>query len=292
LFNKANLPAYYPKKITNAKTLDNKSVLKECFIMKTVEYFKLQAKNLHKDFKTQNSYFDPTYGHDVYEYAPKFFDVDSLALDFDIDEDNFTLMNAQHYIARLAGFRKWTDMLKASPSAIELSKLLFDNMHKVSVIEWDIYISSEERDKGFQFDDEFKLDIFKAVFDEVDSHQSDGIDYRLQRETEMPVNESHNVKPKKKEMENKITVKITALPLVREDRIEFIKMANSAFENVLNTIEPENPHLVRKLWNAEKYIDEILLTPDMLPIDRGYALSLIGAFLVHHVVELAVETDK
>jgi hypothetical protein len=260
--------------------------------MKTVEYFKLQAKNLHKDFKTQNSYFDPTYGHDVYEYAPKFFDVEALALDFDIDEDNFTLMNAQHYIARLAGFRKWTDMLKASSSILDLSKLLFDNMHKVSVIEWDIYISSEERDKGFRFDDEFKLDIFKAVFDEVDGHQSDGTDYRLQRETEMSMNESQNVKPKKNEMENKITVKITALPLVGDDRIEFINTANEVFEEVLERLEPENPDTVRKLWDAEKYIDESLLRPDMLPIDRDYALSLIDAFLVHHVMELAVETDN
>jgi hypothetical protein len=56
-------------------------------------------------------------------------------------------------------------------------------MHKVSVIEWDIYISSEERDKGFRFDDEFKLDIFKAVFDEVDGHQTDGIDCRLHTRT-------------------------------------------------------------------------------------------------------------
>lgn len=258
--------------------------------MKTIEYFKLQAKNLYKDFKTQNSYFDPTCGHDVYQYAPKFFDVDALILDFDIDEDNFTLMNAQHYIARLGGFRKWTDMLKASPAALELSKLLIENMHKVGVIEWDVYISSEERDKGFRFDDEFKLDIFKAVFDEVDGHQSDGIDYRLKRETEMPMNESQYIKLKKNEMENKITGKITALPLVGEERIEFINAANEVFEKVLERLEPENPNLIRKLWDAEKYIDESLLRPDMLPIDHDYALSLIDAFLVHRVIELDDET--
>lgn len=260
--------------------------------MKTIEYFKLQAKNLHKDFKTQKPYFDPTYGHDLYEYAPKFFDLDALALDFDIDEDNFTLMNAQHYIAQLAGYRKWTDMLKASPSALELSKLLFDNMHKVSVIEWDIYISSEEREKGFLFDDEFKLDIFKAVFDEVDGHQSDRTDYRLGSKKEKPSNENQIIKPRKTEMKNKTTVQISTLPLVGADRVEFIETANLVFENVLDRIEPQNPHLVRKLWDAEKYIDEILLKPDMLPINLDYALSLIDAFLVHHVIALAVETDN
>jgi len=260
--------------------------------MKTIEYFKLQAKNLHKDFKTQRTYFDPTYGHDLYEYAPKFFDVDALALDFDVDEDNFTLMNAQHYIAQLAGFRKWTDMLKASPSALELSKLLFDNMHKVSVIEWDIYISGEERDKGFQFDDEFKLDIFKTVFDGVDGHQSDGIDYQLGRKKENLPHENKIVKPKERKMKNKTTAQISALPLGSADRIEFIKTANLSFERVFDRIEPENPELVRTRWDAEKYIDEDVLTPDRLPIDRDYALSMIDAFMVGYVIQLAAEADN
>lgn len=220
-------------------------------------------------------------------YAPKFFDVDALTLDYDIDEENFTLMNAQHYIAQLAGFRKWTDMLKASPSALELSKLLFDNMHKISVMEWDIYISGEERDKGFRFDDDFKLDIFKAVFAEVDGHQSDGIDYRLGREKEHLSMENQIIKPKKK----KITRQISALPLVGTDRNAAIKVANEKFEDLLKMMEPRHPGLMRKLWNPEQYICKVL-KPDNLSIDRDYALSLIEAFLVHHFMELDTEADK
>ncbi|MES2239410.1 MAG: hypothetical protein V4497_04045 [Bacteroidota bacterium] len=147
--------------------------------MKTIEYFKLQAKNLHKDFKTQKPYFDSTLGDNLFAYSSKFFDVDAVVTDFDIDENHFTLMNAQHIIARLGGCEKWTVLLKASPEVLELSKLLFDNMHKISVEEWDVYISGEEDEKGFLFDDEFKLDIFKAVFADVDGHQSGGYDYRL-----------------------------------------------------------------------------------------------------------------
>ncbi len=146
--------------------------------MKTIEYFKLQAKNLHKDFKTQKPYFDSSLGDNLFEYSPKFFDVDALVTDFEIHENHFTLMNAQHIIARLGGFEKWTVLLKANPEALELSKLLFDNMHKISIEEWDMYISGEQDEKGFLFDDEFKMDIFKAVFADVDGHQS-GYDYRL-----------------------------------------------------------------------------------------------------------------
>jgi hypothetical protein len=84
---------------------------------------------------------------------------------------------------------------------------------------------------------------------------------------------------------------ITALPLADSDRAEFIETANEVFEAVLERIEAENPEATRKLWNAEYYVDKILLTDDMLPISRAYALSLIDAFLVHHVVDLAVQAD-
>lgn len=217
--------------------------------MKVIEYFKLQSKNLHKDFKTQKSYFDPTYGRDLYKYAPKFFDVDALALDFDIDEDNFSLMKAQHYIAQLAGFRKWTEMLQSSPPALELSKLMFDNMHKISVIEWDIYISGEEREKGFPFDDEFKLDVFKAVFAEVEGHQTDGYDYRLAT-SNTPSKKNQIIKPQK--MKKKSTVQISALPLVGANLKKAIGAANWKFEDLLQMMEPKHPELVRKLWNPGK----------------------------------------
>jgi len=56
-------------------------------------------------------------------------------------------------------------------------------------------------------------------------------------------------------------------------------------------MEPRHPELVRKLWNPEKYINEVF-KPDLLPIDRDYALSLIEAFLVHHFIDLDSEAGK
>lgn len=256
--------------------------------MKTIEYFKLQAKNLHKDFKTQKPYFDSSLGANLFEYVPKFFDVDALIADFDIDENNFTLMNAQHIIARLIGFKKWTAMLKASPSALELAKLLFDNMHKISIEEWEIYISGTENDNDVLFADETKLDIFKMVFVDVDGHQSYGYDYRLTN-SEKSSNENQIIKPNPKKM--KSGIKISALPLIGADRKEAIEIANNKFEDIMQTIEPTYPELVRKLWNPDQYIDEVL-KPDMLPIDRDYALSLIEAFLIPNVIGLATEADE
>lgn len=49
--------------------------------MNTIDFFRLQAKNLYKDFKTQTSVFDETINGYLYEYEPKYFDIDWLVLD-------------------------------------------------------------------------------------------------------------------------------------------------------------------------------------------------------------------
>ena len=85
--------------------------------------------------------------------------------------------------------------------------------------------------------------------------------------------------------------KITSLPLSCDDRAGFIDAANKVFEAVLYRIEPENPEITRDLWNPEEYVDEFL-TDSMLPISQDYAISLIEAFLVHHVIGLATQADK
>ena len=49
--------------------------------------------------------------------------------------------------------------------------------------------------------------------------------------------------------------------------------------------------MTRELWDVDDYVDNHHLRDDMLPIDSEYALSLIEAFLVHHVIDLATEAD-
>lgn len=87
-------------------------------------------------------------------------------------------------------------------------------------------------------------------------------------------------------------VQITSLPLGAADRAEFIETANAVFEVVLDRIEAQDPEATRRLWDAGHYVDHVLLDDDMLPISRDYALSLIDAFLVHHVIDLAVQADE
>jgi len=84
---------------------------------------------------------------------------------------------------------------------------------------------------------------------------------------------------------------IQSLPFGADYRAEAIELANSTFEEIVRRIEPDNPQMTRELWNAADYVDNHHLRDEMLPIDSEYALSLIEAFLVHHVIGLATQAD-
>lgn len=140
--------------------------------MITIEFFKQQAKSLLKDYNTK------VYNEDegFYEYSPRFFhDIDDIVMNFDIDEEgSFTLMNAQHVIAKLSGFYKWTELIKASPAGLELGKLLLENriayqeklglltnmVESIIVADWKDFEQANLSDA----DDETKLEVFKEVF--------------------------------------------------------------------------------------------------------------------------------
>lgn len=128
--------------------------------MDGVSYFKSEAKKLLRDFKTQKMDSDG-----IYAYSPKFFpDIYDIIVSFGIDEDHFTLMQAQHIIAYLAGFEKWSDLIHASDAALELGELLlqyrnhdYGPLHEM----WRMYLYSSQLD---DVTDESKLEIFKKVF--------------------------------------------------------------------------------------------------------------------------------
>lgn len=262
--------------------------------MTIIDSFRLHAKNLHRDYKTQTTYFDQDAGRDCFRYEPKFFDIDAILLDFDIPEEKFTLNNAQHVISKLAGFKNWPQVAGASEPELQLAKLLFDNMHKISAEEWTWYIFGAESDNRMEFDAEMRLDIFRQVFAEVDGHQSEQMDYRLER-IFIPINEVKKQKqPRARQLPNKGTKKvkkISKLPIKGNDRKKFLAAADESFDYVLPRLEPRYPQIIRAIWNAEFFVDQLLIKPDMIPIDIDYALSLIEAFLVHHVMDLAQEAE-
>lgn len=131
--------------------------------MNPIHFFKLQAKKLHKDFKTQTPLVDKTTGGFQYGYSPKYFQIYDIISDFDIDEENFTLMKAQHVIAKIIGFDKWGTLIIASPSELELAKLLFEHQDKIDLIGWQFYIADAQAMNEIELDAEIQIDIFRQV---------------------------------------------------------------------------------------------------------------------------------
>lgn len=98
--------------------------------MKNIDYFKLQAKNLLKDYQTR--YLSEN--GELYEYEPKFFDIIGIFLEYGIMDDDknfeFKLGNAQHLIAQMAGFDNWHNLINATEiEQSDARKLLENSAH-------------------------------------------------------------------------------------------------------------------------------------------------------------------
>ena len=133
--------------------------------MNTIAFFKLQSKNLHRDFKTRKLVFNNEFGELSYEFEPKHFDIELVIDDFNLDAENFTLMKAQHVIAKMAGFEKWTVLIKASEPDLKIAKILYENQHKVDQLMWLFYLAEVEEMNQTIYDSETKLAICEDAFE-------------------------------------------------------------------------------------------------------------------------------
>ena len=131
--------------------------------MNYLDFFKRQAKNFKKDYDNR------TFDGEIYSYNnPKFFsDIDDIIVSFDIDEYKpFTLMNAQHIIALLAGFNKWESLIHSDEFGLELGKLLLK--HRNDWINgynlWDDWDNTLLMNNMRNWDNESKLQYFKERY--------------------------------------------------------------------------------------------------------------------------------
>ena len=80
--------------------------------MNIVNYLRRQAKNHFKDFK---------------EKAQKRFSGDAeyiVTYEYGYDENNFSLMKAQHIIAHMCAFQNWANLTKASKIELKVVTIL------------------------------------------------------------------------------------------------------------------------------------------------------------------------
>ena len=143
---------------------NNLGSMKGC-IMNYIDFFKRQAKNLLKDYQTRKPYSDGNIT--VYEYEPKYFDIDSIFVDFGnlnsifykyrCSEDDFKLGNAQHIIALMVGFKNWNELIKASEDELKLAKMLFDNQEKISIADFILAMEMYKNDYDIDTNLHFKF---------------------------------------------------------------------------------------------------------------------------------------
>ena len=94
--------------------------------MDIIKYFKLEAINLLKDFKENQTFFENRVEIEYEIEREKYFKVSMVFDVFNVDETNFKLGNSQHMIAKMVGFVNWPQLVKASNEKLELAKLYFD----------------------------------------------------------------------------------------------------------------------------------------------------------------------
>ncbi len=108
--------------------------------MNNISYLKLQAKNLFHDIK-----LDFMQDDENYIFAPRFFEVNAIVTDFNVDCDDFSLMKAQHIIAKMTGFNSWDELIKASDELLEVRKNILEGYKIIRKKIYRIDLSAYER---------------------------------------------------------------------------------------------------------------------------------------------------
>lgn len=115
--------------------------------MKEINYLKIQAKNLYRDFQLE--YMQDG---DEYVYATRFFDINAIVEDFMIDLDDFSLMKAQHIIAKMLGLNSWKEIIDCPKDELSsrITSFNTDNPYKIKRMKvYNIDLSGYEKvDEG------------------------------------------------------------------------------------------------------------------------------------------------
>ena len=134
-----------------------------------VNYFKQQSKLLLKDYKLfQNNNFDRS--KITFNEPQEHFDIDNVFLKVNKEKtENITLMNAQHIIAKISGFKDWNELIHSSTAKMEIGGLKL-NAYKIgmdpAIIDAAEMIVAHELFAEFleePYTDEDELNIWKHV---------------------------------------------------------------------------------------------------------------------------------
>ncbi len=140
--------------------------------MSNLDYFKKQAKNFLKDWKT---YLNSNESSDYHPYKWKFFDIPDLFLYFELDEkdeQDICLSRAQHYIAKIVGFKNWQELKNANDDELELAKFLLHKFkNSIYIEDWEHTITFVAGIKDL--DAKTKLEYAKQYYENLEKELED-----------------------------------------------------------------------------------------------------------------------
>lgn len=102
--------------------------------MDAIAFFKLQAKNFLKDWKTR--YRDE---EGLWQYRSRFIDVDRFFLEAgygDLGDGEPSLMRAQNFVALICGLDSWSELINLPKDELEFVKYVWENQNRCSFDDW------------------------------------------------------------------------------------------------------------------------------------------------------------
>lgn len=148
-------------------------------VMSSLEYFKNQAKLLLKDYNVLKEH-NFNQSDVVYDSHQDHFDINNVFSTVGKElGDRFTLMNAQHLVAKLSEFKDWKHLLHASEFQLKIGALKLKAykiginplilerarelvLNEIYADSLDSFIDNQE---DFNPDDEYVLSIWKEAFE-------------------------------------------------------------------------------------------------------------------------------
>lgn len=119
--------------------MSNKKSDAQGVIMSHEDFFRNEAKKFLKDWRTQTQTARSD-GTISYHYDWKFYDVDDLFNFFELDDKDRQekqLARAQHYIAKIAGYKNWNELINSTETEQELAELMLRHCkNSEALIDW------------------------------------------------------------------------------------------------------------------------------------------------------------
>lgn len=225
------------------------------------DFFKNEAKKFLKDWRTQTQ----TAGSDgkiSYHYDWKFYDVDDLFTFFELDDKDRQekqLARAQHYIAKIAGYKNWNDLIQVSEREFELAELLVRRFkNSQAIIDW---IETVEYTGVGQYGVEAVLDYARQYFELGDRKEI----------VNLPTDKITILsgKPKLAEL-NKFSVENNPEGMLRKDSTVYCTVCNKKFNfnqsKIIKDNDKKQTMVVCKNYPECKgtYLDYQILSPTVM----------------------------